>query len=139
MTSYMKETANILGVEVGEIFKIDGDTSLNNCIFKFAAGFLEISKDKDIWTVADDSILVGLLYRHLSIRKSLWKPAFGEKYYVPSIGNKNSSLLWESVLWFDVAIDNTFYKQGIICKTKEEAIALSKKILAMVQEEHKNG
>ena len=133
MASYIKEVAKLFGVKEGEAFQVDGDISLNNYIFKFAVGFLQISKKDDAWTVADDSILTGLLYGHLSIRKPLWKPAFWEKYYIPAIGHKGLPFLWTPILWSDAEFDNKLYEQGIVCKTKEEAEELAKKILAFVK------
>ena len=82
--NYIAEVAKLLDVEEGEVFQIDNDISLKNYIFKFADGFLQLSEkgeDDDTWVVANDSILIGLLYGNLSIRKLfklfklLWKPA----------------------------------------------------------------
>lgn len=99
----------------------------------------EKGEDDDTWVVANDSILIGLLYGNLSIRKLLWKPAFGEKYYTPSIDRQDFPFLYTAVLWTDHKIDKEFYKRGLVCKTREEATAMAEKLLAVVREERKNG
>ncbi len=140
--NYIAEVAKLLDVEEGEVFQIGNNISLKNYIFKFADGFLQLSEkgeDDDTWVVANDSILIGLLYGNLSIRKLLWKPAFGEKYYTPSIDRQDFPFLYTAVLWTDHKIDKEFYKRGLVCKTREEATAMAEKLLAVVREERKNG
>ena len=136
--NYIEGVAKLLDVEVGEVFQIDNDISLKNYIFKFADGFLQLSEkgeDDDTWVVANDSILIGLLYGNLSIRKLLWKPAFGEKYYTPSIDRKDFPFLYTAILWTDDRFDKKFYERGIVFKTKEEAADMAKKLLAFVKKE----
>ena len=62
-----------------------------------------------------------------------WKPAFGEKYYTPSINHKGLPFLWNPILWNDAEFDNRLYERGLVCRTKEEAEELAKKILAFVK------
>ena len=96
--SYIAGVAKLLGVEEGEVFHVNGDT-LEKCFFKFTDGFLYISdtgKD-DSWCVANDSILIRLLYGYLSIRKPLWKPTLGEKYYTPTIDCTDLSFLYKEI------------------------------------------
>ena len=138
--NYIAGVAKLLDVEEGEVFQVNGG-SLEKCFFKFTDGFLYISDNgkDDSWCVANDSILIRLLYGYLSIRKPLWKPTPGEKYYTPTIDCTDLSLLYTSVFWADDRIDKEFYKRGLVFKTKEEAIAMSRRMLAIaITEEREN-
>lgn len=140
MKNYIAGVAKLLGVEEGEVFQVN-DGTLEKCFFKFADGFLQLSEkgeDDDTWVVANDSILIGLLYGNLSIRKPLWKPVFGEKYYTSTIDRKDLPFLYTAVSWADDRIDKEFYERGLVFKTKEEAIAMAETLLAVVKEERKN-
>ena len=139
--SYIAGVAKLLGVEEGEVFQVNDDGTLEKCFFKFTDGFLYISDNgkDDSWCVANDSILIRLLYGYLSIHKPLWKPTLGEKYYTPTIDCKDLPFLYTSVFWADDRIDKEFYKRGLVFKTKEEAIAMSRRMLAIaITEEREN-
>lgn len=137
--NYTTEVAKLLGVEEGEVFQVN-DGTLGKCFFKFTGGFLCTSDngEDDSWCIANDSILIRLLYGYISIRKPLWKPTLGEEYYTPTIDCKDL-LLYTTVFWADDRIDKEFYERGLVCKTKEEAIAMAETLLAVVKEERKNG
>lgn len=139
--NYTTGVAKLLGVEEGEVFQISGDISLEKCFFMFTDEFLYISDSgKDgSWCVASDSRLTGLIYGYLSIRKPLWKPAFGEKYYTPSIDRKDFLFLYTVDSWTDDKYDKEFYKRGLVFKTREEAIAMAEKLLSLVKEERNDG
>ena len=85
--SYIAGVAKLLGVEEGEVFQVNDDDTLEKCFFKFTDGFLYISDNgkDDSWCVANDSILIRLLYGYLSIRKPLWKPKHYKGYYFISV------------------------------------------------------
>lgn len=141
MKDYIAGVAKLLGVEEGEVFQVNNDGTLEKCFFKFTGGFLCISDNGEdgSWCIANDSILIRLLYGYLSIRKPLWKPTLGEEYYTPTIDCKNLPFLYTDGFWADDRIDKEFYERGLVCKTKEEATAMAEKLLAVVREERKNG
>ncbi len=122
MANHIAEVAKLLGVEVGEVFQIDNDPTLIGCIFRFSDNDLRIDR------------LLGLLYGNLSIRKLPWKPKMKEKYYIPCIHYTESSMAID-FRWRGDNADNKFYQFGLVCKTCEEAIAMTKKMLAAVQEQ----
>lgn len=135
MTNYMKEVVNLLGVEDEEIFQIGNDTSLKNSFFQFSDGFLYMSNDIEdgsSWEIAADGILIGLIYGNLSICKLPWKPALEELYYTPDIFNREK---YDIYTWDGEEYDEKPYKRGLVFKTKEEAIAMTEKLLAVVKEE----
>lgn len=79
-------------------------------------------------------VLRGILMGDIRIVKLPWKPREGEKYYVPRI-----SVLPEDrhyyYYWGNSCFDIECYKMGIVCKTKEEAIALTEKMLEAINEQ----
>lgn len=130
MANYIPKIAELLGVEIGEVFQIP---PLKCCFFRFTDEFLQVStknEDNNDWVIANDNKLHSLLNGHLSIRKLPWKPTNGEKYYFSSISNVD---LWDCHCWDNDECDEELYKRRIVLKTKEEAAAAAKKMLAAVQ------
>ena len=143
MANHKREVVQLLGVEIGEVFQLAGDTSLENNIFKIADGSLQTAQkgenDTDWWVASDDifiDILIRLLHGKLSIHKLPWKPEKGETYYVPAIGELYK---YYTSHWLDDDTNRVHYRRGLVCKTKEEAIALTKILLDKIQEVQNNG
>ena len=133
--NYMAEVAKIFGVELGESFKITSDTrgvyqnyyrfSENNCF--------EISDDGVEWKMTIAAVLLKhLLMGDIRIVKLPWKPKYDETYYIPSVSNVFG---YNSFCWRGDDSDEKYYNLGIICKSKEEAIALGQKMLAVAKEQ----
>lgn len=137
MANHIAKVAQMLGVEIGEVFQI---SPLKYCFFKFTDDFLAQSvknKDNDDWIIAKDSRLRGLLNGRLSIRKLPWKPTKGEKYYFPNTSDYKE--LCDVNLWDNDEFDENLYRQGLVFKTREEAVALTKKMLAVAKEVRNDG
>ena len=142
--NYMAEVAKLLGVELGESFKITSDTqgdypgdyqnyyrfTENNCF--------ETSVDGDKWETATVIVLRGILMGDARIVKLPWKPRKGEKYYVPRIAIRPYDRHY-CYYWDNSGVDIKRYDMGIVCKTPEEAIALTEKMLAVAKEGKNNG
>lgn len=139
MTNYMREIASLLGVELGESFKLvddNGGKYHNYYRFTNEKG-IEESDDNANWESAIPGILKWILMGEIRIIKLPWKPKMSEKYYIPCIHHAESSMC--SVFpWYGGKIDNKFYQLGLVCKTREEAVAMTKKMITMIQEEKKN-
>ena len=136
----MAEVAKLLGVELGESFKITSDTqgdypgdyqnyyrfTENNCF--------ETSFDGVKWETATVIILRVILMGGARIIKLPWKPREGEKYYVPRIAIRPYDRhYW--YYWDNSGVDIKRYDMGIVCKTPEEAIALTEKMLVAINEQ----
>lgn len=133
MGSYMTKVAKMLGVEIGEVFKID---SKPHCLFRFTHKCLQVSVTPDFWLMGSDDYLRGFLNGSLSIHKLFWKPKKRETYYCPNIFGKD---LYNVNVWDDSIVDKEFYIRGLVFKTKEEAIAMSRRMLAIaIKEEREN-
>lgn len=131
--NYMAEVAKLLGVELGESFKITSDTqgdyqnyyrfTENNCF--------ETSVDGVKWETATVIVLKYILMGDTRIVKLPWKPKYDEEYYIPSISN---TFGYNKFYWRGDDSDDKYYNLGLIFKSKEEAIALGQKMLAVAKE-----
>ena len=131
--NHMAEVAKMFGVELGESFKITSDTHGDyHRYYQFTdkKGF-ETSVDGLKWETAAAVVLRGILMGDIRIVKLPWKPKMDEKYYIPSIFDWD---FYKYNFWLNDEHDEKFYKRGLVFKTKEEAIEMSKKMLAMAKE-----
>ena len=129
----MAKVAETLGVEIGEVFKID---SKPHCLFRFTHKCLQVSVTPGRWLMGSDDYLRGFLNGSLLIRKLFWKPKKRETYYCPNIFGMD---LYDVIVWDDGIVDKEFYIRGLVFKTKEEAIAMSRRMLAIaITEEREN-
>lgn len=134
----MAEVAKLLGVELEEEFCIDGDEHY----FRLTDTGLgmKIGSDNRNWFVAPINALNGLLLGENEIIKIKlpWKPQIGEKYYIPYISTQ-PKYMYDTYDWNNDGTDIEYYRMGIVCKTKEEAVTLTKKMLAVAKEVEANG
>ena len=126
MTSHMKEVAKLLGVELEEVFRLEKYESY----FRFTREYFESSLDGNNWSIAHDLTLLAVLNGTATIKR---KPKYDETYYTPSISN---AFGYNSFYWKGDDSDEKYYNFGIICKSKEEAIALRQKMLAVAKEKN---
>ena len=134
--NYMAEVAKLLGVELGESFKITSDTqgdyqnyyrfTENNCF--------ETSVDGVKWETATVIVLRDILMGGARIIKLPWKPQKGKRYYIPFISTQHERM-YVSYYWVNDDINIEHYRMGIVCKTPEEAIALTEKMLEAINEQ----
>ena len=134
--NHMAEVAKMFGVELGESFKITSDTqgdyqnyyrfTENNCI--------EFSDDGVEWKMTTAAALLKyILMGDIRIVKLPWKPRKGEKYYIPYISTQQKGM-HVTYYWNDDHIDIEHYRMGLVCKTPEEAIAITMRMLDTVKE-----
>ena len=136
MANHIAEVAQMLGVKIGETFKVTDDTyGAYQLYHRFTeSNGIEISDDGVTWERAKAVVLKCLLMGDAKIVKLPWKPKMEEKYYVPNIFDWD---FYKYNFWFDDKYDKNFYKRGLVFKTKEEAIEMSKKMLAITKERMK--
>ena len=134
--NYMAEVAKILGVELGEPFKITDDTHGDyHRYYQFTdKKGLETSVDGVNWETAAAVTLRDILMGNIRIVKLPWKPQEGEKYYVPRIAIRPYDRHYY-YYWDNSGVDIKRYDMGIVCKTPEEAIALTEKMLEAINEQ----
>lgn len=128
MANYMKEVAGLLGVELGESFKVVDDDSgkYHNYYRLTEKKGIEESNDNTNWESAIPGILKWILMGEIRIIKLPWKPSYGDVFYMPSVINENKYI---RLFWNDSRTYKSFYPQGMVCRTKEEAIKLAEEML----------
>lgn len=110
--NYMPEIAKMLGVEVGEIFKMTDYNSL----YRFTERGLEF-KGTAGWCLSER--IEWLLTGRNEILKLPWQPKEGDKYYHPASNFKDIYYAgWGNTI-FDIALKEA----GMIFRTKEECEA----------------
>ena len=132
----MEEVAEMFGVELRETFKIADDIfGEHPKYYRFTEKVcLEASKDGAYWETADAGVLEDILIGDIRIIKLPWKPRKGEKYYVPSIVIRPEDRNYY-YYWSNDEINIKHYHMGIVCKTPEEATALTEKMLVAINEQ----
>lgn len=112
------EIAKMLGVEIGEEFKVKGD---DETTYIFTDDGLKLTYDGGIGIVeiSSDAAFAALVNGKDEIVELPWKPKEGEKYwsFLPGAW----MVTWYT--WDDSPIDFAFYKVGWVFRTKEEAEA----------------
>lgn len=117
MANYMPEVAKMLGVELGERFRIihvGSNKPINEYDYYFTNKDIEI--DKEVKACSGEYLLTHLVYGDYIIKRKPWKPNLDDEYYyVDEYGYACSDP------WVNFALDFVFYKIGNCYKTKEEA------------------
>lgn len=111
--NHMADVAKILGVELGEEFKIDG----SNLIYKFFENGLYF-RSIEGWLPAIYQFL-DLIKGGLEIVKLPWEPKNGDKYYFPGDGFTITS----RAIWRDSTLEYALKEAGMIFRTKAECEA----------------
>ena len=128
--NYMADVAKVLGVELGEEFKISNDAHIYR-ITKYGVEYMLADKMWDRDTFA----LLKLLNGEIEIIKLPWQPKTNEAYYRPS----RKFFGVTSEVWTDNPYDYAFKEAGMIFRTKEECEAtlpeLRKKYLGGIDNE----
>ena len=146
MTNHMAEVAQMLGVELEEVFKVtDDDSGKYHNYYKFTEKKgIEVSEDNVKWEAdtAGTLVLKWLLIGVARIIKLPWRPSRGDVYYMPSVTSIGKYI---KLFWTDSRNDEDSYQQGLVLRTKKEAIELAEEMLdvarkkfAMANERVKN-
>lgn len=127
VVTHMRELAELLGIGFEETFQIN-DVEIN--LKLKSDGLYGFSPIAELWTPVP-TILLNLVTGVYSIHKSIRKLVKGEEYFIP---NFTVSSLACAVTWSDSDFDNCNAKNHLVCLTKEEAVNLAKKMLALAEE-----
>lgn len=113
--------AKMLGVELGEEFKIKGYDGLT---YKFVDYGLQLSSQNDIGITAipTNVALENLLNGNDEIIKLPWKPKFGDRYF--GVFEFNGKLqICRYDIWRETIAEEAQYRCGWVYRTREEAEA----------------
>ena len=136
MTNHMEEVAKLLGVELEEEFRIEGTHV--DYIYKISEkGLFLRCSGRDWWEEVPDTLVQMLAGMTRKIIKFPWRPQKGDKYYIPCIVAQ-PEYMYSVLYWNNDDYDKEYYRMGLVCKTPEEAIALTEKMLAVAEYRVKN-
>ena len=133
MINHMEDVAKMFGLELEEHFHIT-KKSYENTVYKFTKDGVAFYDNKLRTWYESVGALAGILTGETEVVKLPWKPKMDEKYYIPSIFDWD---FYKYNFWLNDECDEKYYKRGLVFKTKEEAIEMAKKMLAVVKEEQK--
>lgn len=111
--NYMADVAKMLGVELGEEFKIDG----SNLIYKFFENGLYF-RCIEGWLPAKYQFL-DLIKGELEIVRLPWQPKIGNKYYCPCLYFKYVAHSY----WENTSSEISLKEAGLVFRNKEECEA----------------
>lgn len=117
--NYYEKVANMLGLELDEVFKIEELDK--DIVYKFTTYGIEVIYANGIGTTANaknDSILARIIAGVYSVIKIPLKPKFGETYYAYDEDEDVIAFTWTKS-FFDFAN----YKAGNVFKTSSSALA----------------
>ena len=130
MTNHMAEVAQMLGVELEEVFKVtDDDSGKYHNYYKFTEKKgIEVSDDNVKWEAdtAGTLVLKWLLIGVARIIKLPWRPSRGDVYYMPSVTSIGKYI---KLFWTGSRNDEGSYQQGLVLRTKKEAVELAEEML----------
>lgn len=112
--NYMQDVARMLGVELGEEFKLDGRETK----YKFTENGLYFYAS-DGWWQCSSVLLPRILRGNVEIVKVPWQPKGGDEYYYPACNFKDVF----STNWTYSVVDFAYKEAGLIFKTYEECEA----------------
>lgn len=129
------QIAQMLGVEVGEEFKVKGDDELTY-IFTDDDG-LKITYDNniEISQISINSAFVALVMGKDEIVKLPWKPKAGNEYYSFSCARKEWFVRKQQ--WTNHPLDLALLDKGWVYRSKEEAEAALPKVAEEMGVEYK--
>lgn len=115
------EIAKMLGVELGEEFKVKGYKGL---VYKFVDDELIVNstEDKGSSGLTANMTLVSLLKGKIEIVKLPWKPKHKDKYWTFYINN-HDKLDTDWNIWTEEVAELARFKAGWVYRTREEAEA----------------
>ena len=127
MNNNMDKVADILGVQLGEIFHIVGHGNKQYLLSKY--GYLCKIEGGIELPVYDGlgKLIIGMY----EIAEKPRTPARGSFYYTPDFGYKE---LFRPGIWVFEPQQLEAYKNGVVCKTPDEAIEMAKKMLRVIKE-----
>ena len=128
MDNKMDKVADILGVQLDEIFHIVGHGNKQYLLSK--SGYLcKIEEGGIEFPVYDglDKLIIGMY----EIVEKPSTPARGSFYYTPDFGCKE---LFKPSIWANEPQQLEAYKNGVVCRTPDEAIEMAKKMLGAIKE-----
>ena len=123
------EIARMLGVDIGEEFKVEG---VADKTYKFIIDELIVCGEKNAnhGYVSANMMLVSLAKGDANLIKLPWKPKKGEGYWTFNVFFGSGKWAVALFAWGDEVFDKAVLKVGWVYRTREEAEAALPKVAA---------
>ena len=115
------EIARMLGVEIGEEFKIKGYGELN-CTITDDKGLMAAEDSSETGWIPANALFAVLLNGKAEIVKLPWKPKEGEEYYTFIYVCYHKWCVWQQ-RWSNHPFDLALLEKGWVYRSREEAEA----------------
>ena len=125
MTNHMAEIAKIFGLELEEHFHIT-KKSYENTVYKFTKDGVAFYDNKLRTWYESVGALAGILTGETEVVKLPWKPSRDDVYYMPSVTSIGKYI---KLFWTGSRNDEGSYQQGLVLRTKKEAVELAEEML----------
>lgn len=134
--SLIPEIARMLGVEIGEEFKVKGN---DETTYIFTDDGLKTTYNGGIGIaeISSDAAFVALVMGKDEIVKLPWKPKKGEKYWGFWYSSVDDAWLVLLYTWANNPADFALYKAGWVYRTRAEAEAALPAVAAEMGVEYK--
>lgn len=129
------EIAKMLGVELGEEFKVKRDDGYT---YRFTSNELKLTYGNDIEmsTIATNNALVALLKGEDEIVKLPWKPTMYEEYW--TFGKLGKKWIVRTFSWKELPYEILLFDKGWVYHTRAEAAAALPKVAKEVGVEYES-
>lgn len=117
----IEKTVQFLGLKMNEPFKIEGRAEKLYRITNTGLQKYWSHDGENEWVFEHQKIFLDLIFGVKKIKKISRKPRDGELCFIPYIHNNKNSYL--ELLWRDEPQYEWFYDNGMVFRTKEEAMA----------------
>ena len=142
MANHMEEVAQMFGLELEEHFHIT-TKSYENTVYKFTKDGVAFYDNKLRTWYESVGALAGILTGETEVVKLPWRPSRDDVYYMPSVTSIGKYI---KLFWTGSRNDEGSYQQGLVLRTKKEAVELAEEMLdvarkkfAMAKEARDNG
>lgn len=129
------EIAKMLGVELGEAFKVKDEDALT---YRFTDDGLKITYDGgvEISNISTNSAFVNLVDGQDEVVKLSWKPKKGEDYY--TFGGSDGGWRVSQQHWTYHPFDLALFEKGWVYRTRAEAEAALHAVAEEMGVKHEN-
>lgn len=137
--NYIPQLAKMFDVEIGERFDVVNRDAVYfpSCYFS-DDDFVFSNASKNVAGYSNYDVLAHVLWGVWQIKKLPWKPKKGDTYFMPGIFGGIAVV--EDAIWNedegDREVEELHYNNGLVCRTREEAMAKAKKMLEVAKCQH---
>ena len=125
----MADIAKLLGVKLGEEFRILSDLPIAKMIFKLTKDGMKNARHEEPNDENYTEILFDLLNGRICLNHICWKPKEGDYFYTPDLTNSSPDSRFLKLTWKGSKKDLHMFANGLVFKTKAAAVYVAERLL----------